>query len=205
MVTGPNPGATYGSDISWHVDPLNLRLINPKGAVKEGLNIDGVLPDDMRRNGSFSNPPPTSSTSYHWEALQGIVSGARILERIDPGLSIWETGDQAILRAVTLLESEWRRDYNTGGSNWAAIGDDAWMLPFIDAAYGTDFTGIRQSPAGCGNMVKMPDGAMSLDSKLVKDFLKFSNYEKKRMDFMFDPVLSGRLQGEQEKSGKNGE
>jgi hypothetical protein len=146
MVTGPNPGTTYGSDISWHVDPNDLRLINPKGAVRDGLNIDGVLPDDMRRNGSFSNPPPKPVTSYHWEALQGIISGARILERFDPGLSIWETGDKAILRAVTILETEWRRDYDEAGSTWAATGDDAWMLPFVDAAYGTDFAAGTADP-----------------------------------------------------------
>lgn len=139
MVTGPNPGATYGSDISWHADQNNLRLINPKGSVKNGLNIDGIMPDDMRRNGVFSNPPPESVTSYHWEALQGIISGARILERFDPKFSIWETGDKAILRAVKILEIDWRRDYNNNKSNWAAIADDTWMLPFIDSAYGTDF------------------------------------------------------------------
>jgi hypothetical protein len=139
MVNGPNPGATYGSDISWHADQSNLRLINPKGSVKNGVNIDGIMPDDMRRNGPFSNPPPKSVTSYHWEALQGIISGARILERINPSLSIWETGDRAILRAVTILENEWRRDYSNNGSNWAATGDDTWMLGFVDAAYGTDF------------------------------------------------------------------
>jgi hypothetical protein len=140
MVTGPNPGATYGSDISWQADQNDLRLINPKGSVKNGLNIDGIMPDDMRRNGPFSNPPPKSVTSYHWEALQGIISGARILGRYDPALSIWETGDKAILRAVKILETDWRRDFNNNGSNWAAIGDDSWMLPFIDAAYGTDFS-----------------------------------------------------------------
>jgi hypothetical protein len=147
MVTGPNPGATYGSDISWHADPNDLRLINPEGAVKDGVNIDGIMPDDMRRNGPFSNPPPKSVTSYHWEALQGIISGARILERYDPALSIWETGDKAILRAVTILESDWRRDYNIDGSNWAATGDDVWMLPFVDAAYGTDFASGTFDPS----------------------------------------------------------
>ncbi len=139
MVTGPNPGATYGTDISWHVNQNNLRLINPPGSVKEGLNIDGIIPDDMRRNGSFSNPPPKPTTSYHWEVLQGIISGARILERFDPGLSIWEIGDKAIYRAVKILETDWRRDYSSEGSSWAATGDDSWMLPFVDAAYNTDF------------------------------------------------------------------
>lgn len=147
MVSGPNPGAEYGSDISWHADQNNLRLINPAGSVREGLNIDGIMPDDMRRNGPFSNPPPKPVTSYHWEVLQGIVSGARILERFDPRLSIWETADKAILRAVKILETEWRRLYNTDGSSWAAKGDDSWMLPFVDAEYGTDFTKNAVDPS----------------------------------------------------------
>ena len=146
MVTGPNPGATYGNDISWHANRNNLRLINPKGSVKNGLNIDGIMPDDMRRNGFFSNPPPKSVTSYHWEALQGIIAGARILERFNSKLSIWEIGDKAILRAVKILETDWRRDYNNDGSNWAATGDDTWMLPFVDAAYGTDFAKNTSDP-----------------------------------------------------------
>ncbi|HEX9973785.1 MAG TPA: hypothetical protein VGD14_17070, partial [bacterium] len=38
-VVGPKPvGLSYGDDISWHVDPNNLRLINPKGAIKQDLN-----------------------------------------------------------------------------------------------------------------------------------------------------------------------
>jgi hypothetical protein len=146
MVTGPNPGATYGSDISWHADPGNLRLINPAGSVKEGINIDGIMPDDMRRNGSFSNPPPKAITSYHWEALQGIISGARILERYDPELSIWGIGDKAILRAVKILETDWKTKYNEQGSNWASTGDDVWMLPFIDSVYGTDFAKETSEP-----------------------------------------------------------
>jgi hypothetical protein len=140
MVKGPNPGVTYGADKSWHVDQNNLRLINPKGSIKEGLNIDGVMPDDMRRNGSFRNPPPTSNTDYHWEVLQGVVMGARILERYHPDLSIWDVDDKAILRAFKILEVEWRRDFDSEESSWAAANDDAWMLPFIDDAFGTDFS-----------------------------------------------------------------
>jgi hypothetical protein len=115
-------------------------MINPAGSVKAGLNIDGIMPDDMRRNGSFSNPPPKPVTSYHWEALQGIISGARILERFDPSLSIWETGDKAILRAVRVLETDWSKAYNNNEIHWSASGDDTWMLPFVDYAYGTGFS-----------------------------------------------------------------
>jgi hypothetical protein len=134
-VLGPKPAAlTYGDDLSWHVDQNNLRLINPKGSVKEGLNIDGVIPDDMRRNGSFSNPPPVPTTSYHWEVLQGIVMGARILDRL--GMGIWAVSDSAIYRAVYILQVEWENAFG----NWKAEGDDLWMLPFIDEVYGTNYT-----------------------------------------------------------------
>lgn len=136
-VTGPNPGYTYGgpsNDLSWHPDSSDFLQINPKGAVKHGLDIDGIMPDDMRRNGSFSNPPPSATTSYHWEALQGIVMAARILERI--GLPIWSVADSAILRSFHVLEIRWNKKYGS----WAAEGDDEWMLPFIDEAYGTNFS-----------------------------------------------------------------
>jgi len=132
-VVGPKPaGLSYGDDISWHVDPNNLRLINPKGAIKQGLNIDGIVPDDMRRGGSFKNPP--EHTGYAWETLQGIVVGARILERM--GMPIWTVADSAIYRAVYALQVRWENEFGS----WKADGDDLWMLPFMDVAYGTDWT-----------------------------------------------------------------
>ncbi|UCD38081.1 MAG: hypothetical protein JSW54_00935 [Fidelibacterota bacterium] len=137
-VIGPKPeDQIYGgpdNDLSWHVDATELRLINPKGAVKKGLNIDGIIPDDMRRNGSFDNPPLPPTTSYHWEVLQGIIMGARILERM--GMPIWEVADRAIYRAGYVLQHEWESEF--GG--WKAEGDDLWMLPFFDDAYGTHWS-----------------------------------------------------------------
>ncbi len=131
-VVGPKPTElTYGSDISWHVDPNNLRMINPKGAIKQGLNIDGIVPDDMRRGGSFRNPP--EHTGYAWETLQGIVAGARILDRM--GMPIWTVADSVIYRAVYALQVRWENKF--GG--WKAEGDDLWMLPFMDDAYGTNW------------------------------------------------------------------
>ncbi|MGE5548926.1 MAG: alginate lyase family protein, partial [Bacteroidota bacterium] len=123
-VTGPNPGSIYGSDLSWHADPKNPRLINPKDAVKEGLNIDGFVPDDMRRGGSFKNPP--NYTGYAWETLQGLVMGARVLAR--QGMSIWDVDDKALYRAAYAIQ------VRLGGTDaaWKAEGDDRWMLAFLD-------------------------------------------------------------------------
>lgn len=134
-VTGPNPGSVYGDDLSWHLDPAHPRLINPKGAVKEGLVIDGFIPDDMRRGGPFKNPP--ALTGYAWETLQGLIMGARILER--QAMPIWEVDDRALYRAVYAVQ------VRLGGLDpaWQAEGDDLWMLAFVDKAYGTDWSGTQ--------------------------------------------------------------
>jgi hypothetical protein len=132
-VEGPNPGYEYG-ELSWHADPDNPRQINPLGSVKDGVNIDGALPDDVRRQGSFASPP--EFTNYPWGALQGLVVAGRVLERYDPDLTIWHIEDKAIYRAARLLQVVWESEY--GG--WAATGNDAWLLGFLDDAYGTSWS-----------------------------------------------------------------
>ncbi len=133
LVVGPKPAtASYGKNLSWHADVNKPRLINPAGATKLGMNIDGVIADDLRRGGSFAEPP--GSSGYPWEHLQGAVTAARILQRA--GLSIWEVGDNAIYRAAYALQVRFEQRY--GG--WAAAGDDEWLLPFLDEAYGTIWT-----------------------------------------------------------------
>ncbi len=129
---GPNPGYDYGSDMSWHLDPGDPRTINPPGAVKNGLVIDGFAPDDMRRGGPFQDPPVY--TGYAWECLQGLVQAARILERA--GMPIWDAADRAIHRAAYALQ------VRLGGA-WEAEGDDLWMLAFLDHAYGTTWSGSQ--------------------------------------------------------------
>src|SRR6185436_3561741 len=71
-------GFEYG-DVSWQADPSHPVGINPRGATKSGHNIDGVLPDDQRRAGGFTWPPPKEN--YVWEALQGALLAALVLER----------------------------------------------------------------------------------------------------------------------------
>ncbi|MFQ5652810.1 MAG: FlgD immunoglobulin-like domain containing protein [bacterium] len=132
-VTGPNPGFKFGSDSTWHVDKHDPRWINPRGAVKDSLNIDGIIGDDLRRAGSLSKPP--TFTNYAWEGLQGLVMAARILERAR--LPIWVVGDSALYRAAHALQVRFSNEF---GPEWRARGDDQWLLPFIDAAYGTSWS-----------------------------------------------------------------
>jgi len=129
---GPNPGFRYGDDLSWHAYPYDLRVINPKHATRNGLVLDGIIPDDMRRGGPLQDPPV--HTGYPWDFLQGEIMAARILERA--GMPIWEAGDRAIYRAAYRLQVALEQKY--GG--WAATGDDQWMLPFLDRAYQTHWS-----------------------------------------------------------------
>lgn len=141
-VVGPNPGLTYGTDLTWHADLKNLRIINPKGAVKQGLTIDGVIPDDMRRGGPFTTGAP-AGTGYPWEHLQGVLMAARILQR--QGTPIWQVGDQAIYRAAHALQVRIK-------GTFLATGDDLWQLAFLDDAYKTSWT-AGQGVWGAGKNV----------------------------------------------------
>ncbi|MGE5551765.1 MAG: hypothetical protein ACM3ZC_14720 [Bacteroidota bacterium] len=74
---------------------------------KNGMNINGVIPDDQRRNGSFSNPP-VCNTDYHW-GQQGWIMAGRILNRM--GMSIYQVDNQAIFRCTNILQNIWATQF----------------------------------------------------------------------------------------------
>jgi hypothetical protein len=113
-------------DRSWQADPNHPVGINPAGATREGHSIDGVLPDDMRRAGGFTWPPPREN--YVYTALQGAVAQAVLLDRC--GYPVWEWQDRALLRAFTWLHAQ---------AGYPARGDDGWLPYVINHFYGTDF------------------------------------------------------------------
>ena len=110
----------------WQADPDRPVGINPAGAKKNGFPVDGVLPDDQRRSGAFSWPPPREN--YVYSALQGAVAQAVILHRL--GYPVWEWEDQALLRAFRWLNEV---------AAYPAVGDDTWMPHIINFYYGTSF------------------------------------------------------------------
>ena len=118
-------GFTYG-DLAWQSDPQHPVGINPLGATIQGHSVDGVLPDDQRRSGGFTWPPPKEN--YVYEALQGALSQAVILHRA--GYDVWNWSDRALLRAYQWLYTQ---------CNFAAVGDDTWEMPLVDYYYGTHF------------------------------------------------------------------
>ncbi len=126
----------------WQYEPDYPVGINPLGATKEGYNIDGVLPDDMRRGGEFSWPPPQEN--YVYSALQGAVAQAVLLDRL--GYDVWNWEDQALLRAFTWLNEV---------ADYPAEGDDTWQPYIINKVYGTDFE--TTSPTKPGKNVGWAD------------------------------------------------
>jgi PKD repeat protein len=115
----------YG-ELWWQPDPELPVGIAPAGATMDGYCIDGVLPDDQRRGGPFAWPPPHEN--YVYEALQGSLLQAMILDRA--GYDVWNWEDRALLRAFSWLHEE---------AEFPAEGDDDWQPHVINHYYGTDF------------------------------------------------------------------
>jgi hypothetical protein len=127
-------GFKFG-DLSWQCDPTRPVAIDPVGCVKDGVVIDGALPDEMRRGATFQWPPVP--TDYAWEGLQGAMLQADLLSRA--GYPVWSWSDQALLRAVRFLY---------GKVHWAAEGDDEWQPWLVDARYGTAYRGAAPASPG---------------------------------------------------------
>jgi hypothetical protein len=118
-------GFDFGNP-SWQADSLHPVAINPVGARRAGYPIDGVLPDDQRRSGTFVWPPPKEN--YCYTALQGAVVEAELLSRA--GFSnVWHWQNDALLRAYAWLHLV---------AAFPPQGDDTWITPLIDYYYGTN-------------------------------------------------------------------
>lgn len=114
-------GFTY-ADLAWQIDKARPVGVLPKGAKIQGYNVDGGQPEELRRV-SFHIPP--SNVVYTWEGLQGPIAAAEMAHRAGY-TDIWDCCDKALLRAVQF-------NYRQG---WAAEGDDKWIVPIINRAYG---------------------------------------------------------------------
>ena len=113
-------------DLSWQADPTRPVGVNPAGATLAGHSVDGVLPDDQRRGGAFSWPPPAEN--YVWGALQGAIAQAVLLHRAGYDAFAWE--DRALLRAVVWLHEQ---------ASFPAEGDDTWIPWVVNHYYATSF------------------------------------------------------------------
>lgn len=126
-------GFSYSAPLSWHAQPAEPRGVNPAGSTIQGYSVDGVLPDDQRRGGGFSWPPPCEN--YVWEALQGAVAQAWMLDRA--GYPAFEWEGRALLRSIDWLHMH---------AGCPAVGDDTGTPYAILAAYGVDYTNGVERP-----------------------------------------------------------
>ena len=131
---GAYAGFSYG-ELDWQCNPAAPVGINPPGCSRSGINLDGVMPDDLRRGGGLQWPP--SATGYPWEGMQGAVLQAELL-RVQ-GYDAWSWSSRALLRSAQFL-------YNRAG--WPAEGDDEWQTWLIDRRYGTSFHGSAPARTG---------------------------------------------------------
>jgi hypothetical protein len=119
-------GFKYG-ELSWQADPTRPVAIDAPGSTKvyDGatINLDGALPDEMRRGDTFRWLP--TYTGYPWEAMQGAVLQAEILHH--NGFDTWNWSNKALYRAARFLNSV---------AKWPAVGDDRWQPWLIDARTG---------------------------------------------------------------------
>jgi len=137
-------GFDFGSDLSWQANRAAPVAVNPPDATLLGHNVDGALPDEMRRGGSLQWPP--AETGYPWGALNGAVVTAEVLSR--QGYDAWNWGSQALARAVRFLNGE-------GGLGWGPANDDEWVIPLVNARYGTKYP--VAAPVGLGKNLGFTD------------------------------------------------
>jgi uncharacterized membrane protein len=122
------------SDTRWHADPRDKAGINRRGTTIAGQSVDGVLPEDQRRTGEPEGRAPQGS--YPWEALQGAMVTAVLLDRA--GVVPFAAGDDALRRAFTWL---------SGPNGNPADGDDRWQTWLMNGVRGTSFpTAAQPSP-----------------------------------------------------------
>jgi hypothetical protein len=127
-------GFNFGSDLSWQANPSAPVGINPGAVDVGGRSLGGALPEEMRRGGELRWPP--SDTGYPWGALNGAVVSAELLSR--RGFDAWSWSDRALNRATRFL-------FDLG---WEPGNDDEWVVPLVNARYGTKFP--AQSDVGLG-------------------------------------------------------
>lgn len=127
-------GFDYG-DLSWQSNPSAPVGVNPVGAVIQGRNVDGVLPDDQRRASGFQWPPPCEN--YVYEALQGALMQAELLYQAGQPAYGWSNG--AIGRSYVWLH---------GQAACPAAGDDTWQPPLVNERLGTSYPASTPSQFG---------------------------------------------------------
>lgn len=119
--------------LTWSPNPSKVVAIDPQGSAISGHSVDGVLPSDLSRGGSFAWPP--GRTGYVWEGLAGAYEEAEILAR--QGYATYTWSNQALRRAVDYLawlDRQFGYWFDYGQSPLHA---NSWIPWLANARYGT--------------------------------------------------------------------
>jgi len=119
----------WDHELCWNEDEANPKGVNPLGAVVDGVDVDGVLPDDQRRGGTCP-PDPVECENYVLSALAGPVVSCEIV-RIQETADAWEWEDSAMKRAFLSVE--------TDGCGWinSPAHNDRWQGWIVNWHYGS--------------------------------------------------------------------
>lgn len=114
-------GFDFG-DLAWQADPKAPVGINPKGATRNGINVDGCLPDDQRRTGGLTANPPAGN--YVRAAISHSYVSATLLW--NHGIDVFSVSDEALRRAVVFFTQRAKGKFDS---------DDGWAISLIEWAY----------------------------------------------------------------------
>jgi hypothetical protein len=118
---------------SWQCGEGGGYGINPAGCTRDGVDLDGVIPEDQERCGELSSTP--CATNYVHGATDGMTLSFWMLAR--QGENPWAWGDRAALRQM-----QWK--YRVGQAPYSGF---RWQIPVIEKAYGVDLGGNEPTAA----------------------------------------------------------
>lgn len=114
----------YG-DLAWQADPKRPVGINPPNSIINGLNVDGMLPEEARRGStSTSDYPGGDAQMYSWEATQGTTAAMAVA--LNAGVDLRPASSWAHKRSIHFMLNV---------ALWPIKGDDAWQAPVLNMLY----------------------------------------------------------------------
>jgi hypothetical protein len=118
-------GFGYEASTPWQCNPSEPYGVNPVGCSIQGHPMSGSLPEELRRSGGFSWPPPKQN--YIHTALQGTIPTAVMLHRA--GFDAFNWANQAVKRTL---------DWSYDQASFVPEGNDQWIAWPVDYYYCTN-------------------------------------------------------------------
>ena len=141
-----SPHTIMSADDSWQTVPQDPVGIQNKGAVKDGVAIDGAISADMSRGGHLSGR--LRWTQYPWVGLEGAVPAAVVLDRA--GYPAFTVADSALRRAAVYLHSLRSQDVD-----WYDDSRSKEIKHLLNVAYDLGYP--VDEPVGGGRTVGFTD------------------------------------------------